>query len=456
MKRMILILALLGLSAWAQTDPAAAIRQTREDIARETAALAAQEARHGEERRVLLDALARQEAATRVLREEVDRLRATQREDADQVRRQEEELFLARQETAEVRALARESRRALDARLSPAAAELVLDTFVKVDASLDQNDPASAAEAARGLLDAGGIILDRMAAGTSLPGTAVLSDGRELKGTVILRGPLLAFVGEGGASQGLLVERPGDPLPRLWPLEAPGFAALARGEAATVPVDLTGGRALALGEIGKPLLAKLREGGVVMIPLFFTALGAIVLTLWKTVSLWRVRGRDAAAVDAVADALAAGDPRRARERLATVAAPLSSVLEGGVDHPKASREDLEEIMHERMLALLPQLDRHLGTLAVLGGIAPLLGLLGTVTGMIHTFELVTVFGSGNERVLSQGISEALVTTMAGLSIAVPVLLVHAFLARRVRVIIGELEQSIARFIHRLHATGETA
>jgi biopolymer transport protein ExbB len=299
-------------------------------------------------------------------------------------------------------------------------------------------------------------VLHLMASGSSLPGSAVLSDGREVKGRVILRGPLQLFSGEGADMQGLLVERPGDPLPRLWPLEAPGIPTLARGADASVPVDLTGGRALALGDVGRPLWSRLRDGGVTMIPLLLTALASIVLTFWKFASLWRVSGQNPDAVDAVASALADGNAALARERLLQVPAPLTDVLEGGVAHPSASREDLEEIMHERMLALLPKLDRHLGTLAVLGGIAPLLGLLGTVTGMIHTFELVTVFGSGNERVLSQGISEALVTTMTGLSIAVPVLLVHAFLARRVRVIIGELEQSIARFIHRLHTPGENA
>jgi biopolymer transport protein ExbB len=100
---------------------------------------------------------------------------------------------------------------------------------------------------------------------------------------------------------------------------------------------------------------------------------------------------------------------------------------------------------------VPGLERHLQTLAVLGAVAPLLGLLGTVTGMIHTFQLVTVFGSGDAKLLSGGISEALVTTEVGLIIAVPVLLFHAFLARRVRIVVGALERTAAEFVHRLKA-----
>jgi biopolymer transport protein ExbB len=107
-------------------------------------------------------------------------------------------------------------------------------------------------------------------------------------------------------------------------------------------------------------------------------------------------------------------------------------------------------MHERALATIPTLDRHLGMLAVLGGVAPLLGLLGTVTGMIHTFELVTIFGTGDAKLLSGGITEALVTTETGLIIAVPVLLVHAYLSRRVRGIVTSLEQTVVGFMNRMH------
>jgi biopolymer transport protein ExbB len=95
------------------------------------------------------------------------------------------------------------------------------------------------------------------------------------------------------------------------------------------------------------------------------------------------------------------------------------------------------------------LERHLGTLAVLGGVAPLLGLLGTVTGMIHTFRLVTIFGAGNPRLLSGGIAEALVTTEFGLIIAIPVLLLHAYFSRRVRTITAALEHTLAGFVNSL-------
>jgi len=104
-----------------------------------------------------------------------------------------------------------------------------------------------------------------------------------------------------------------------------------------------------------------------------------------------------------------------------------------------------------VLTTIPVLRRYLGALAVFGAVAPLLGLLGTVTGMIHTFQLVTIFGTGDAKMLSGGISEALVTTETGLAIAIPVLLVHAFLARRVDNMAGRLEHSVVEFVDALES-----
>jgi biopolymer transport protein ExbB len=79
-------------------------------------------------------------------------------------------------------------------------------------------------------------------------------------------------------------------------------------------------------------------------------------------------------------------------------------------------------------------------LAVLGAVAPLLGLLGTVTGMIETFRIITVHGTGDPKLMSGGISEALVTTELGLAVAIPVMLLHTVLSRRVDHVIGDMEK----------------
>lgn len=90
------------------------------------------------------------------------------------------------------------------------------------------------------------------------------------------------------------------------------------------------------------------------------------------------------------------------------------------------------ILFQHTLSLRPQIRRHLAMIAVLAAIAPLLGLLGTVLGMMETFEVIALFGTGNAKAMAGGISVALVTTQAGLLVAIPGMLVSAALIRRAR------------------------
>jgi biopolymer transport protein ExbB len=88
---------------------------------------------------------------------------------------------------------------------------------------------------------------------------------------------------------------------------------------------------------------------------------------------------------------------------------------------------MENALQEAILREVPPMERFLSTLGMLAAIAPLLGLLGTVTGMIGTFHVITQHGTGDPRMMSGGISEALVTTMLGLSVAIPIMLAHTLL-----------------------------
>ena len=103
-------------------------------------------------------------------------------------------------------------------------------------------------------------------------------------------------------------------------------------------------------------------------------------------------------------------------------------------------KSLSKPLQEAILKELPRLERFLSTISVLAAVAPLLGLLGTVSGMINTFQAITIHGTGDPRMLSGGISEALITTQLGLLVAVPVLILHHFLERRVDARVGEMEE----------------
>ena len=88
------------------------------------------------------------------------------------------------------------------------------------------------------------------------------------------------------------------------------------------------------------------------------------------------------------------------------------------------------ILDEAVLAVVVSLDRHQSAINILAGVAPLLGLLGTVIGMIVTFDVITRFGTGNVRALAGGISEALITTQTGLLVSIPGLYMSGFLSQR--------------------------
>ena len=107
------------------------------------------------------------------------------------------------------------------------------------------------------------------------------------------------------------------------------------------------------------------------------------------------------------------------------------------------------ILDETVMELITVLDRHLAFIGILAAVAPLLGLLGTVTGMMATFDIISMFGTGNARAMAGGISEALVTTQTGLLVAIPGLYMHGFLVKRaekLKVLIASTGIYLQRFV----------
>ncbi|MDB4796762.1 MotA/TolQ/ExbB proton channel family protein, partial [bacterium] len=129
--------------------------------------------------------------------------------------------------------------------------------------------------------------------------------------------------------------------------------------------------------------------------------------------------------------------------------PSSALLLVGIDHAEESIELVEEVLYESMLSVQPKLERFLNVIAVTAATAPLLGLLGTVTGIIKTFKLMQVFGAGDPKPLMAGISEALITTELGLILAIPSLLLHALLSRKVAAVLSRLEKLSVAFVNGL-------
>ena len=126
---------------------------------------------------------------------------------------------------------------------------------------------------------------------------------------------------------------------------------------------------------------------------------------------------------------------------------IPKVLLTALEFRDQERVDMENALQEAILGEIPHIERFLSTLGMLAAIAPLLGLLGTVTGMINTFHVITYYGTSDPRMMSGGISEALVTTMLGLSVAIPIMLFHTLLNRRVEMLISKMEEKAVSFVN---------
>lgn len=431
-----------------------AVLQTKADIDKANAELQALRDRVASERKPLATRLESLQQEVKVLRAEAQRAR-TLRQQGEK----EQAALVAEAETLNeqcrfVLALLSEYRRAMETRATVSESAWLADSLKTVDQHLVDKDAfQQLPSAVDNLLDLSTDWNAKRFGGTAFSGAALDEGGMELSGTFTVLGPLSYFGSSDGTRAGLVVTRLGLSHPSIYESISPSaqqaLILLSQGNEAIVPVDVTSGDALKVEQARQGFVEHVKKGGFVIIPLLVVGALAIILALWKFIDLSRVRVRADAALETVVAHIKAGDIQAARVQAMQLNEPLAGLVQAGIELRDAPREHLEEIMHEHVLSNVPRLERHLGTLAVFGGIAPLLGLLGTVTGMIHTFQLVTLFGSGDAKLLSGGISEALVTTEFGLAIAIPVLLVHAFLSRRARNIIGLLEQTALGLVNDL-------
>jgi biopolymer transport protein ExbB len=222
-----------------------------------------------------------------------------------------------------------------------------------------------------------------------------------------------------------------------------------------VPMDILQNENSEILSTGKTesLVVKIKQfviaGGPVMIPICLLPLWALILILLKCVQFTGRRRRNTRSFKKIEKFLENGDRQGALVYISKQKNPVAGVAKVCLHQKDGSRKNAEESVKALLMKEIPTLGTHLSTLAVIAAVAPLLGLLGTVTGMISLFEVITKFGTGDPKLLAGGISEALITTEAGLAIAIPVLLIHNFF-RNVKNRIGsELQLHALSIINRI-------
>jgi len=134
--------------------------------------------------------------------------------------------------------------------------------------------------------------------------------------------------------------------------------------------------------------------------------------------------------------------------------PLGEIMAAGLSNSKHGREIMKESIQEAAGKVIHELERYLNTLGTIAAITPLLGLLGTVIGMIDVFSAIMIQGTGNTGVLAGGISKALITTAAGLTVAIPALFFHRFFVRRVDELVVAMEQEATKLVEVMQGNRE--
>jgi biopolymer transport protein ExbB len=153
--------------------------------------------------------------------------------------------------------------------------------------------------------------------------------------------------------------------------------------------------------------------------------------------------------------LKAGELDAERLRNLKTASPLGRILAAGLGNAYHGRDVMKESIQEAAGHVVHDLERYLNTLGTIAAVTPLLGLLGTVVGMIKVFAEIMAQGTGNASALAGGISQALITTAAGLAVAIPALVMHRYFVGRIDGIVVELEQETIKLVDALHSEENT-
>lgn len=133
-----------------------------------------------------------------------------------------------------------------------------------------------------------------------------------------------------------------------------------------------------------------------------------------------------------------------------LSSPLGAILAAGISNSGHGREVMKDSIEEAASQVVHELEKNLAPLGTIASIAPLLGLLGTVIGMIKVFAAIMLQGTGNASVLAGGISEALITTAAGLTVAIPAMIFHRYFERTVDSLVVEMEEQAVKLVDAMH------
>ena len=198
----------------------------------------------------------------------------------------------------------------------------------------------------------------------------------------------------------------------------------------------------------------LKAGGILMVPIVACSILALAIVLER---FWTLRASRVAPPQSINELwrwIKKKELNGRKLKALQGSSPLGRILAGGLINAKHGREIMKESIEHEASQVIHDLERFLNPLGTIATITPLLGLLGTVIGMIKVFAEIQLAGVGNAVNLAGGISEALITTAAGLSVAIPALICHRYFIRRVDELVVNMEQEAIKLVEVVHGDRE--
>lgn len=259
------------------------------------------------------------------------------------------------------------------------------------------------------------------------PITIALDSGQMTSGKMLTIGPAHLFISSDNTQGGLISQ-----VDQQWqlaleydPSQLAALQNLLENKQGLLAFDATNNRSIVLSQNQESISEHLHKGGIWVVPILAFALLASIISIIKAISLMRLPALSLLS----------------KKPMGTHQQALFTISQ---QYQNPERDDLllDQLMHTKRIV-----ERGLSTIAVTASVAPLLGLLGTVSGMIQTFKLMTLFGAGDANAVSGGISESLVTTELGLIVAIPALVAHAIMSRRCHHYMAELESYAVKVSH---------
>ena len=311
-------------------------------------------------------------------------------------------------------------------------------------------DAGGARDAQLAVVKAGLERLRAQLGGQVFAGEALSPDGILTNGKFVAIGPTVFYASDDGEISGLVENQLNAADPVVVPLpggHGDGIFEVASTGTGFLPLDATLGKALKVEKARKTIFQHIDDGGAVGYVILGLGLAALALTAFKAFEILGFQVAEAEQVDGVLRELSKGNIEAAAWEAERVDGVAGEMLQTGVANAGEKRGVIEELLFEKILRVRPSLERFLPFLAITAAAAPLLGLLGTVIGMIRTFQLITIFGTGDAKSLSSGISEALITTALGLIVAIPTLIMHGALSRMAKRKLGLLEELSVAFVN---------